>query len=523
MMFNNLSKEQFLKYLNWLFIILIVVGVCYRFVIFFVARSTSLDEAMLAKCLVVRDIFGLCQGHLEYGQSAPLGYLLSTKLFVMLFGVNEYSLRLYSLLAGLGTLWMGYLISVSILKMKMPLMVVAALACVPVLCSYSNELKPYMGDVFFTLTSIWLYHKYKQDELSLWIVALLYSLFVWLSFGCLFVMGGICIYHVFVVFHAGFKTNERWGKVLAALYPILLIGISVLVYYFLWVKPSTENITEGANEYWRFLSFPIIPTSLADFKLIFLMAKDFLSPIKSLIKLLYLAFFLFSVWHLRKEWYTKSLVITVLMVLSASSLGLFPISLRLQLFLFATFMIYVVYGMYCFVINIAFNRITAFLSVFVIAFPMLLPALLMVKDSPLYRDTGEFKSCFNYAKGELSNNDGIIYFPGITRPSAEFYTGYKQDMALGFKEPIQEESEYIWGSLYRIMKNSVAFQYDYVYDESEIAKNVDFILKHDKVYIINCHNEADSIEQLLGALEKYGKVSIAYEFHKSYVYLFERM
>lgn len=237
--------------------------------------------------------------------------------------------------------------------------------------------------------------------------------------------------------------------------------------------------------------------------------------------LLYLPFFLFSVWSLRKEWFSKSLLISVLLVLVVSSLGLFPISLRLQLFLFVLFMIYVAYGMCNFVMNIAFNNVTAILSVFVVIVPLLLFSFLTLRGGA-YHNGEEFKSCFNYAKSEVSKNDGMIYFPAITRPFAEYYIGYKQDN-MEFEGPILEEGDYIWGSLYRIMKNNAPFQYNYIYDESAIAENVEVILKYDKVYIINCHTEAKSIEQLIGALEKYGKISTVYEFHHSYVYFFVKI
>lgn len=566
-MLSKISKEDFLKYLNWIFIAIIACGVIYRLSIFFVARSLWLDEAMLAKCIVTRSIPEIAQGFLDYGQSSPFGYLLVTKIFTLIFGVNECALRLYSLLTGLGTLWLAYLLGRNTLKMKMPLMPVAVLSMIPILCLYSNELKPYMGDVFCTLSSIYLYDRYKAGKRSLWIVSLVYAVFVWMSFGCLFVMGGICVYHVFGQMVLAYKGKSTWSNSLVTIIPLSLVAISVLADYLLWVAPATKNVDSESNEYWRFLAFPIIPTSLTDIKTIVNMAKDIIEPVvgpKCILSPFFVLPFIYSVYVLRKEWYTISLLICTFVILVASSLGLFPITIRLQLFMFVIFMIYCCYAQVKFIANIAHNKATIAATILIIFCPMLWFPFNLINKPHYYNDNHELKHCMAYIDSEIKKEtNACIYFPNIVRPMAEFYTDYKVNNPLGWKTTkIIEDGNQIWGTKFSIMNNSVAYKYHWDFDEAKTMENVKAIMKYDKAYIVDCHSEGMELpdakkitrfkklkallsggtqalndmekEQevlqlqnsvfghLLDALKKQGKVTLVYDFHKSRVFKFEK-
>ena len=85
---------------NFLWWILVVLGIVLRMQQYIANRSLWHDEANLALNLVNRSFGGLTQP-LDFDQGAPIGFLLLEKLFIVLIGSQDYVLRLIPLLSGL--------------------------------------------------------------------------------------------------------------------------------------------------------------------------------------------------------------------------------------------------------------------------------------------------------------------------------------------------------------------------------------------------------------------------------------
>src|SRR3954471_7110680 len=66
-------------------LISLAVGIALRLLQYAVTRSLWLDEALLASSVLSRPVSGLLQP-LDYGQTAPTGFLLLVKGAVALFG-----------------------------------------------------------------------------------------------------------------------------------------------------------------------------------------------------------------------------------------------------------------------------------------------------------------------------------------------------------------------------------------------------------------------------------------------------
>lgn len=133
----------------------LLLTIAYAYVLaivqFAFARSFWCDEAAIALNVLKRDYLELMQP-LDDLQGAPILYLWTLKTMTLLFGTGEQSLRLPSLLA--------YLLSVPLMlallrrTMKNELAVMAGLAFFVLnsrLLFYAGELKPYMGDIVWTL------------------------------------------------------------------------------------------------------------------------------------------------------------------------------------------------------------------------------------------------------------------------------------------------------------------------------------------------------------------------------------
>ena len=82
--------ELFLK-------ICIVYTVILHIVPYFYNRSLGYDEAMLVSSICTRSLSELVASPLDWGQSAPVGYLFVVKLFTMVWNTSEAALRIFSL------------------------------------------------------------------------------------------------------------------------------------------------------------------------------------------------------------------------------------------------------------------------------------------------------------------------------------------------------------------------------------------------------------------------------------------
>lgn len=134
---------------DWIALALVFAGLVLRLRQYLVNRSLWLDEAMLADNIVSRSFGGLAQW-LDYDQQAPIGFLWSQKIAVLIFGNNEYALRLLPFLAGCAALVFMYM-----LTRRLPsLSGNTALALFTVsntLVYYTSEAKQYIVDVALAL------------------------------------------------------------------------------------------------------------------------------------------------------------------------------------------------------------------------------------------------------------------------------------------------------------------------------------------------------------------------------------
>lgn len=143
--------------------LLLLVGIALRLFHYFYNRSLWTDEIYLNAGIVDLSFQELLQGKpLPYLQKAPLGYLLSSHLFVVLFGNTERALRLFSLLTGIGSLLLLVPVARYFLRPFGALVALALLALATPLIYHAVEAKPYDTDLFVTLLLLWLYGRYRD-------------------------------------------------------------------------------------------------------------------------------------------------------------------------------------------------------------------------------------------------------------------------------------------------------------------------------------------------------------------------
>jgi len=124
-------------------------GVLIRLWFFLNGSALWIDEAMIALNLRHHTFAGLLQP-LDYNQIAPVGWLLLHKAILNLWTNIDYSMRFLSLLFGVGTLLVLHRMASRCMQGPSTFLVVTLLSILPVTIRYSLELKPYIGDMFFS-------------------------------------------------------------------------------------------------------------------------------------------------------------------------------------------------------------------------------------------------------------------------------------------------------------------------------------------------------------------------------------
>ncbi|MBW7998563.1 MAG: hypothetical protein FVQ81_18715, partial [Candidatus Glassbacteria bacterium] len=127
----------------------VAIGLVLRIWHFVGARSLWIDEAMIGKNIIDRSFAQLFQS-LDYGQIAPIGWLILEKVAYNMIGGLEYSLRLAPFIFGIAALGVFSWLTLRCFKGILAPIVIFLFAINPRLIFYSAEVKQYGADVFFS-------------------------------------------------------------------------------------------------------------------------------------------------------------------------------------------------------------------------------------------------------------------------------------------------------------------------------------------------------------------------------------
>ncbi len=234
-------------------VLLFILGIGLRLRQYLSGRSLWVDEAMLALNIVNRDFGGLLEP-LDYDQGAPAGFLLIEKVFNLLFGRNEYSLRLFPLLAGLFSLWIFYLLLRRFTSGTSLLIAFALFAVNPRLIYYSSEVKQYIVDVAVTVTLLLIAVRLfeRPSRMRLGLLAASGLLALWLSHPAVFVLGGIGLALLLMYFQ---KRDYANLGLTAGMGISWLVNVGLL--YSLTLRELRGN--SYMREYWQAAFAPMPP------------------------------------------------------------------------------------------------------------------------------------------------------------------------------------------------------------------------------------------------------------------------
>ncbi|GHU66532.1 hypothetical protein AGMMS49983_16360 [Clostridia bacterium] len=374
-------------------IVLIAYSMVIRVQLYQLGVSLWYDEGLLVANIIPQSMSELISNPLNTGwgaQSAPLFYLIIVKLFTLLFGVSETSVRAWSFIVCAGLLvCMGFLLKKAYrLNAVYVWFGVALAATLPYYIRYANEMKPYIGDACFALLIILLYALYREKRVSLVLCSIIYAVILEFSTPSVFFIASVFL----VEFLRRVREKDR-----RAILQIVCAGVCVMAVfganYFFWLRPTATD--PWMNDFWAGWRFRF-PFSIEAIRHDLHFATEFFMPLGST-KYLMLAFgamgYIISLF--KRNLYSVAVGLSFLLLLVASSLGKYPIVSRLWLFFYAFVILYAVVFLASIWVELQSKRTaavaTALVGVFLAGF--------------LLAGNASFPS---YAKGQTDND-----YPGM--------------------------------------------------------------------------------------------------------------
>ncbi len=397
--------------------IIIISGIVNRLIQYIYNRSLWADEAVLALNIVNRSYSELTQP-LDYDQVAPIGFLWIEKFLVNLLGNNEYSLRLFPLVAGIVSLFIFALIARRYLNNLGSIIAILLFSSISSLVYYSTEVKQYSTDILITLLLCYLLapHKSKNYTTSQTIIkSLLVAICLWFSHPAIFVFAAMGLVELVTII------LDKDTKYLKQRIIIYASGLSSFcLFYFGFLNQANNN--QFLFDSWED-AFPEHPLNIIWY--LDALGKFFYKPLgfeyyqfsglEINLDVIAIALFLlgcFSYFHKNKiTLYT--LLFPLFTTLAAAGLHLYPFRSRVVLFLAPFFIIAIAEGI-SWIFTRKIHRVIAFFLACIITFTIADP---VVESSITFvqpKQKGEIKEVLNYIQQQKQPQDILyIYQRGI--------------------------------------------------------------------------------------------------------------
>jgi uncharacterized membrane protein len=305
----------------------IMIGAVLRLAVYLDALPFRVDELRLAANLFERSFAELTRP-LDHAQTAPIGYLWLQKLALLLPGSRELTLRLISLVAGIASLYLFYVVGRRVTRPLGMLFALTLMALSPILLLRSSDLKQYSLDGMLTIAMVALalplLERYRRRRM-IWL-GVFGAAALLLSHSALFVAGSTALTLVFFGWTGHHRSLTRAALVTGAAW-----GALALVIYVIHVHDMQANPAVTA---WFAPDFMPLPRSFADllwfaraFDDLFASAGITQVGIAAILFLLGLRALVPDRWPL-----LSMLVLPIVLALLASALQRYPFTGRLLTF-----------------------------------------------------------------------------------------------------------------------------------------------------------------------------------------------
>ncbi len=221
-------------------------------------RSLFIDEACVSYQLIDRDFAGLFD-NLKYQYAPPL-FLVLVKLMTLVFGANEYALRLIPLLAAIGSIPLFYLLCKRFLTERFTLFPLYLFCFGMPILQYATEVKQYSLDVLITIALVYLAlskppRRWGIEWTLFWSIS--GALVVWLSMPSVFILFSVGMSWWYTQYK-----NQDWEAFKKTI-PVVTVWLISFAAYFFGIIYNDLGL-EGLEAYHARFFLPLPPTNGAE-------------------------------------------------------------------------------------------------------------------------------------------------------------------------------------------------------------------------------------------------------------------
>ncbi|MBE15436.1 MAG: hypothetical protein CL867_04245 [Cytophagaceae bacterium] len=404
--------------------IVLSLGVLLATIQYLSGRSIWLDEAKLALNILDRSYIALLSP-LHSNQVAPILFLWVERFFIDLFGVNDYSLRLFPFLAFLGAVCLLYrLLPLLFYSRRWQFVVATLFAFSQPVIYFASELKQYMVDVLVVLLLLYLVlYPFKSHKRQLFALSIAGMLSIALSNIAVIVLFTIGLYGWLSYYR---RRANIWN---AFLIPIGCWILAFGAYYamFIYEHPNRALMLP----FWEFAFMPSNPFSALFWEWSYdsyTMVFGKIIGANPKIPLLYHGYgiaYIVGVYAFAKAKNYQILFLTITPIvlhLLLSMLSLYPFARRTAFYLMPLLIMICAKG---FVFGM--DSLWSLLSLKKMRWAYALPglALLTITLYTFPKEREPFKRTYKFMHNRVQAND-IILLNGATDNAWEYYerTGY---------------------------------------------------------------------------------------------------
>lgn len=443
------------------------IGMLLRGAQYLANRSLWYDELMLALNIVNKPFAQLLLP-LEYGQAAPIGFLMVEKVAIQIFGNNEFALRLFPLLCGMLSVYLYYEVAQRFVRRPAVIIGLAIISISDPLIYYSSELKQYSSDVAITL-GLYLIGLYYLERRQLniangLVLGFIGAIAIWFSQPSAFVLAAMGL----ALLSSHLNLNSKSARsFIADTFAVSLWITSFVLYYFIQLRYLIHN--EELVDYWKNAFMPFLPTSLSDARW-FLDAgfAIFRDPVGLSATGIAAFLFLMGCYSMYGQHKDKLylLALPILFALLASALKKYPFSGRLLLFTVPSVVVLISAG-----IEEVRDRTVKYsyaIGIVLLGLLFLHPALAAGNHLMHPRTGEEIKPVLNYLKTKHREGDVEYVYYGADR--AFKYYGSKYNLVANHIEGVRARDN--WGEYARDLaklkgNKRVWVLFSHLYDEAE--------------------------------------------------------
>jgi uncharacterized membrane protein len=349
---------------------------------------------------------------LEYGQVAPILFLLMAKFITIVFGNSELSLRFIPLLFSLLSIYLFYELTNVFISRKYTLYIISIFVLLTPMVYYSSEVKQYSLDVFVLIFLFWLYYKFVRNIATrriLVVYSLAGALTIWLSNIAIIVLSSICL----AMISNSLKTRN-WSNMQSSIICISVWLVSFYIYYSNFIIDHPHTL--GMQRYWQdhFMPHHIIKSIGWLGESLFWIFRNTVGQFELAIPAMIV--FLIGIYATLRDKNKQGLIYLLLPLIIhvvLSYLNLYPFGDRLVLYLVPVFLLFELKGIELLVKQTSWKRLAGFTLIFL----FVLSTMIRASNQflwPVFKE--DIKPVFAYIQNQKLPTDNVYIYSSSTSP-----------------------------------------------------------------------------------------------------------